>query len=78
VLQEIADKHRRSISQVVISWALQLGAVVIPRASSEEHILDNAALIQFDENGAAVGLGVFLDAHDLAAIHALDGTLGDL
>jgi len=41
-----AASHGVSNAQVLLSWALQRGVVVIPGATSREHITDNLALMQ--------------------------------
>ena len=71
-LQRIAEKHNRSIPDVVLSWALQEKVVAIPRASSAAHIESNAALIGTDGYPQ-----VFLDAADMRDIQMLDGSLGN-
>jgi diketogulonate reductase-like aldo/keto reductase len=35
----------KSISQVVLSWVIQVGAVAIPRTTSVDHIAENAELL---------------------------------
>jgi 2,5-diketo-D-gluconate reductase A len=40
----VAKRHRVSNAQVLLRWALQRGVVVIPGATSREHIADNLAL----------------------------------
>ena len=74
LLKRIADKHELSIAEVVLSWVMQEGAVVIPRASSEEHILGNARMIS-NTRGMPYA---FLDDEDMLQIRRLDGILGSL
>lgn len=65
-LVAIAEKHDASVAQVVIAWHLALGNVVIPKSVTPSRIVENHS-----------GLGVELDADDIAAINALDkGTEG--
>ncbi len=40
-VKSIADKHNASVGQVLISWALHRSTAVIPKSTSEEHILEN-------------------------------------
>lgn len=61
LLDEIAAKHGRSPAQVVLRWHVQLGNVVIPKASRPERIRENLDVFGFE-----------LDDDDLAAIAALD------
>lgn len=57
----IARAHDRSPAQVVLRWHVQLGNVVIPKASSPERIAANLALFDFA-----------LDDDEMTAISALD------
>jgi diketogulonate reductase-like aldo/keto reductase len=57
----IARKHGRTPAQVVLRWHVQLGNVVIPKASSPARLRENLDVFDFA-----------LDADDLAAIGALE------
>ncbi|MFB5660462.1 aldo/keto reductase [Alteribacillus sp. HJP-4] len=57
VLQEetfgrIAEDHQKTISQVILRWHYQLGAISIPRSSSPEHQLENISIFDFALNEA--------------------------
>ncbi|HBH46713.1 MAG TPA: aldo/keto reductase [Candidatus Jacksonbacteria bacterium] len=41
LIQELAQKYGRPVSQVVLNWILAHGHVVIPRSHQPEHISDN-------------------------------------
>ena len=73
-LQRIAAAHSASVSEVVLCWLLQEGAVAIPRSSSPQHISDNSLGRLRDEPSG--GFRCFLSLQDLSDILALDGTLG--
>ncbi len=60
-LAEIARAAGRSVSQVVLRWALQRGDIVFPKASSVERLKQNFDVFDFT-----------LSDEDLAAITALD------
>jgi 2,5-diketo-D-gluconate reductase A len=60
-LAAIAAKHARTPAQVVLRWHVQLGNVVIPKASSPARIRENLDVF-----------GFALDADDLAAIASLN------
>lgn len=60
-IAEIARAHDRSPAQIVLRWHVQLGNVVIPKASSPERIAANLALFDFA-----------LDDDEMATITALD------
>lgn len=44
----IADKHRKSPAQVCIRWALEKGAIVIPKAGSVAHLEQNIDVFGFE------------------------------
>jgi diketogulonate reductase-like aldo/keto reductase len=47
-LLDIAAKHGCSPALVMLRWGLQKGHVVIPKASNQEHILENATVFQLE------------------------------
>ncbi|PEJ56490.1 MULTISPECIES: aldo/keto reductase [unclassified Bacillus (in: firmicutes)] len=47
-LLEIANKHNKSIAQVVLRWHLQNGIVIIPKSIKEHRIQENANLFDFE------------------------------
>ena len=47
-LQAVADKHEVSEAQVSLAWLREHGVVAIPKATGEEHILDNWASLDLD------------------------------
>uniref|UniRef100_A0A7S0NP81 NADP-dependent oxidoreductase domain-containing protein n=1 Tax=Calcidiscus leptoporus TaxID=127549 RepID=A0A7S0NP81_9EUKA len=49
-----AADHDVSAAQVLLRWALQKGAAVIPKASSQRRLLDNARLFHFHLTDAEV------------------------
>ncbi|MBD8898886.1 2,5-didehydrogluconate reductase DkgB [Rhodanobacter sp. DHG33] len=61
VLAKIADKHRATVAQVALAWALQLGYAVIPSSTKRENLASN--LLARD---------LKLDADDMAQIAALE------
>jgi 2,5-diketo-D-gluconate reductase B len=61
VLIAIADKHRATVAQVVLAWALQLGYAVIPSSTKRENLASNL-----------LARGLELDADDMARIAALE------
>ncbi len=85
VILSIAEKHGQSAAAVVLSWALQEGVVVIPRASTRNHLESNIKTFYGGKRNTVVeqsGLSieatsspkVFLSAEDIALIRDLDGT----
>ncbi len=48
VLQGIADKHQKSVAQIILRWDLQQEVVVIPKSTKEHRIVENADLFDFE------------------------------
>ncbi|MEU9127675.1 aldo/keto reductase [Kitasatospora sp. NPDC048540] len=59
-LVKIAEKHGRTVAQVVLRWHLQSGVIAIPKSVTPSRIRENLAVTGFE-----------LDAEDLAAIAAV-------
>jgi 2,5-diketo-D-gluconate reductase A len=68
VLRRIADRHGKSVGQVVIRWHLQLGTVVIPKSVTTSRIRDNIDVFDFDLNAD--------DMADIADLDRPDGNNG--
>lgn len=60
-LAEIAAKHKSTVAQVALAWALQLGYAVIPSSTKRENLASN--LLARD---------LKLDADDMAHIASLE------
>lgn len=43
----IAQAHGKSVSQIILRWHIQLGALPIPKAASEAHLRENLAVFDF-------------------------------
>jgi 2,5-diketo-D-gluconate reductase A len=61
VLKAIADKHGKTIGQVVLRWVLQRGIVVLAKTVRRERMVENLAIFDFE-----------LGADDMARIATLD------
>jgi diketogulonate reductase-like aldo/keto reductase len=46
-IADIAKMHQKSISQVILRWHIQLGAIPIPKASSQKHQRENLDIFDF-------------------------------
>lgn len=61
LLRELSEKYGKSVSQITLRWYVQKGIIPLPKASSKEHMEQNAALFDFtlsDEDMAKIdGLG---------------------
>jgi len=49
VLMELSKKTGASIAQILLSWGLQKGVIVIPRTHIEEQLLENIQLIKLEQ-----------------------------
>lgn len=47
-LRAIAEAHGKSVSQIVLRWHVQLGAIPIPRSQSKEHQQENIDIFSFE------------------------------
>lgn len=65
VVAAIAARLDRTPAQVVLRWAVQHGAIVIPKSSRRERIVENAQIFEFE-----------LGEDDMRALDALDRTGG--
>lgn len=50
MIRKIADYHNKTISQVILRWHYQLGAIPIPKSSSPERQLENISIFDFSLN----------------------------
>ncbi|MFE5318238.1 aldo/keto reductase [Paenibacillus sp. NPDC056579] len=48
VLASIAEKHNKSVAQVVLRWLVQRGVVVIPKSVKKERIVENFNIFDFE------------------------------
>lgn len=60
-LATLADKHGKSIAQIVLRWHIQRGVAVIPKSNSMERIIENMNVFDFE-----------LSADEVASITALN------
>ena len=47
-LQEIADRYKKSVAQVILRWDLQNGVVSIPKSTKAHRIAENADVFNFE------------------------------
>jgi 2,5-diketo-D-gluconate reductase A len=60
-LQAIAEKHQRTVAQVVLRWHVELGVAVIPKSVTSHRLVENLRVFDFE-----------LDASDHAEIAQLE------
>lgn len=61
VLEEIAEKHHKTVGQVILRWNVQRGVIVLPKSVHKERIEENFNIWDFS-----------LDQTDMDAITTLD------
>ena len=60
-LEEIAEKHSKTVAQVILRWHIQRGIIVIPKSTHIERMRENFDVFDFE-----------LSDEDMSAIAALD------
>ncbi|MCM3799072.1 aldo/keto reductase [Caldibacillus thermoamylovorans] len=49
-IKEIANRHQKTVSQIILRWHYQLGAISIPKSASPERQLENFSIFDFSLN----------------------------
>lgn len=65
VIVELAKKHNKTPSQIILRWHFENGIIAIPKSSQTKRILENIDIFDFN-----------LEASDLAQISSLDDVNG--
>ncbi|MGA8790815.1 MAG: aldo/keto reductase, partial [Paenarthrobacter sp.] len=65
----LAEKYGRTPAQVILRWHLQLGNLVIPKASSAGRIKENFAVLDFDLDAADMDGIAGLERHHRTGSH---------
>lgn len=55
-ISQIAEHHQKTVSQVILRWHYQLGAVSIPKSASHVRQLENISIFDFNLNDAEMSL----------------------
>lgn len=79
VLKAIADKHGKSVGQVVLRWLNQRNVVIIPKSMHKERMAENFNIFAFtltDEEMATIatldtGKSPIYDDQDLATVRGI-------
>lgn len=61
ILTSIAERHHRSVAQIVLRWLIQRGVIVIPKSVRRERLEENFNVFDFELSG-----------EDMASITSLD------
>ena len=48
LIKKVAIEYKRTPAQIMLRWALQQGAVVIPKSSNKKRIIENADIFDFE------------------------------
>ncbi|RBP88386.1 diketogulonate reductase-like aldo/keto reductase [Cytobacillus firmus] len=63
ILKKLAEKHGKSIAQIVLRWHLQNSIIVIPKSTKPHRIKENADLFDFELSQQDMELIDSLDEH---------------
>jgi len=69
-LNQIAEELGRPVAQIILRWAVQSGAAVIPRSTKRTRMAANLALADFELSNAHMMVIDSLDGTDPRAVHA--------
>lgn len=68
VLKTIAEKHNKSVAQVILRWHLDIGNIIIPKSSTPARIKENFTVTDFKLSGTE---------HDaISRLDSSDGRIG--
>ena len=63
-IQWLADKHGKSIAQIILRWHVQSGFMVVTRSSAEKRIHENANIFDFELSAEDMAFMSTLNHHD--------------
>lgn len=65
LIKEIAEKHHKSIAQIILRWHVQMGFIVIPGSKNVSHIKDNISLFDFALDEIDMAKMASLNRHEM-------------
>ena len=68
-LRAVADRHGKSVAQVLIRWHLQNGLIVMPKSLHPERIAANMDVFDFELSGRDIETIAGLDNGERVGIH---------
>lgn len=63
ILVSIAEKHNKSVAQVILRWLTQRGVVAIPKSVRKERIIENFNIYDFELNQEEMKIITTLDTN---------------
>jgi len=63
VLSGIAERHHKSVAQIVLRWDVQVGVITIPKSVHASRIAENAAIFDFELSPGEMTAIAALDRH---------------
>lgn len=68
-IQQIADHHNKTVSQIILRWHYQIGAISIPKSASPKRQLENLSIFDFSLDETEMGI--------MAELTRPDGRIND-
>ena len=56
LIQQLAKKYKKSLSQILLSWAISRGTIAIPKSTTLERISENGNIYDFEMNKEEVDI----------------------
>ena len=78
VLTGLAAKHEKSVAQIMLRWALQMGTVVIPGTGNPKHMRENLAIYEFElSDDDMTAIASLRTSEEVAKFMKMEDTLFD-
>lgn len=71
-LAEIAERHEKTVPQVVIRWHLQEGIIVFPKTTRSERMIENATVFDFELSDDEMAMIAACDRDERVGAHPLN------
>ncbi len=66
VLMSLAQKHNKSVAQIILRWLVQRGVVAIPKSVHKERMVENFNIFDFELSSEDMGKIALLDKKESA------------
>lgn len=78
VLNDLATKHGKSVAQIMLRWAVQMGTVVIPGTGNPKHMRENLAIYEFElSEEDMVSIAALRTSEEVAKFMQMEVTMFD-